>query len=309
MTNRILAENFKKFRLNKNLTQEQVADALMVNAQTVSRWECATTLPDIITLAELAKLYGVTVDDFYKKQSVAYDNYAQRLSSVYEKTLDPADFLHCILEFRKLNETVGLSTTDKWNLGATYHIMLCDCKEKALMWYDKTIADGKATDAHAYMRARSMKNQLLFEFGQGEEVIAQQKALCEQSPKDADEWMLLIEAYIFHKSYEEAYEVFHKAIEIFPEEWSLYIHGGDICKALKKYAEAFEHWKKAGELGTDYFDEYYCMAYCYEDMGEYEKSYQTFMKLAQLLRQANYDVEADMAEEDGEKVRLKIKTE
>lgn len=67
MTNRILAENFKKIRLTKGFTQEQVADALMVNAQTVSRWECMATLPDIITLAELAKLYGVTVDDFYKK--------------------------------------------------------------------------------------------------------------------------------------------------------------------------------------------------------------------------------------------------
>lgn len=309
MTNRILAENFKKLRQKKGLTQEQVADALMINAQTVSRWECMATLPDIITLSELAKLYGVTVDDFYKKQSVAYDNYAQRLSAVYEKTLDPADFLHCILEFQKLNDNGGLSTTDKWNLGATYHIMMCDCKEKALKWYDKTIEDGANTDAHAYRRARSMKNQLLFDFGQGEEVIAKQKELCKQSPKDAGEWMLLIEAYIYDKNYEEAYQVFRHAIEMFPDDWSLYIHGGDICKALKKYDEAFTYWNKAGELGTDYFDEYYCMAYCYEDMGEYEKSYQTFMKLAQLLRQANYDVEADMAEEDGQKVRLKIKSE
>lgn len=83
MTNHVLSENFKKFRTAKGLTQEQVAHVLNINAQTVSRWECATTLPDALTLPELAKLYGVTIDDFYRKHSVAYDNYAQRLSAVY----------------------------------------------------------------------------------------------------------------------------------------------------------------------------------------------------------------------------------
>lgn len=314
MTNNILAENFKKYRVAKGLTQEQVASALNVNAQTVSRWECAATLPDVLTLPELAKLYGITVDDFYKKRSVAYDNYAQRLASVYEKTLDPEDFLRCILEFEKIMKNGQLSLSDKWNLGATYHIMLCDCKDKALMWYDKVIADsaGAAMDAsesdsHAYMRARSMKNQLLFDFGQGADIIKTQSSICEKNPGDAREWMFLLEAYIFDKNYEKAYETFCKAIKLFPENSSLYIHGGDICKALKKYDEAFLYWDKAGELGTEYFDEYYCKAYCYEDMGEYEKSHQTFMQLADLLRQKNFDVEAEMAEEDGQKVLLRAK--
>ena len=45
------------------LTQEQVAEMLQVSAQTVSRWECGSTLPDAMTLPEIARLYGVTVDD------------------------------------------------------------------------------------------------------------------------------------------------------------------------------------------------------------------------------------------------------
>lgn len=309
MTNNILAENFKKFRTAKGMTQEQVANALNVSAQTVSRWECAATLPDILTLPELAKLYGVTVDDFYKKRSVAYDNYAQRLSAVYEKSLDAEDFLRCILEYQKLMKSGELSITDKWNYATTYHIMLHDCKDKALEWYDKAIAEGPDADPHAYRRARSLRNNLLFELGRGKEVLAQQETACERMPGDPQEWMFLVEAYILAENYEKAYSVFCGAIERFPDYWILYIHGGDICKALKKYDEAFMYWDKAGELGTDYYDEYYCKAYCYEDMGEYEKSYQTFMELAELLRKANYDVEAEMAEEDAQRIQLKIKVE
>ena len=74
MEQTIFCENLKKFRLTKKYTQEQVANNLNVNVQTVSRWECGTTLPDVLTLPVLARLYGVIVDDFYKKNSVAYNN-------------------------------------------------------------------------------------------------------------------------------------------------------------------------------------------------------------------------------------------
>lgn len=309
MTNHILSENFKKYRAARGLTQEQVACALNVNPQTVSRWECAATLPDVLTLPELARLYGVTVDDFYKKRSVAYDNYAQRLSAVYEKTLDPEDFLRCVLEYQKLMKQGELSAADKWNYATIHHFMLCDCRDKALEWYDKAIAEGPGADPHVYSRARSLRSKLLFTLGQGEAVITQQKAACGRAPGNPVEWMLLIEAYMLAEDYEEAYSVFRSAIEKFPDHYPLYIHGGDICKCLRRYDEAFSHWDKAGTLGTAFYDEYYCRAYCYEDMGEYEKAYQTFMALAQLLRQAHYDVEADMAEEDGRKVRRKMKAE
>ena len=81
----VFSENMKKFRLAKKYTQEEVAEKLGVTAQSVSRWECGTTLPDVLLLPEIAELYGVIVDDLFKKQSVAYENYAQRLSALYER--------------------------------------------------------------------------------------------------------------------------------------------------------------------------------------------------------------------------------
>lgn len=58
-------KNLKHFRLAKNYTQEQAAQALGVSAQSVSRWECGTTLPDVTMLPKIAALYGVTIDKLY----------------------------------------------------------------------------------------------------------------------------------------------------------------------------------------------------------------------------------------------------
>ena len=307
MNSTVFSENLKKFRVAKNLTQEQVAEALLVNAQTVSRWECGTTLPDVMTLPEIAKLYGVTVDDFYKKHSVAYDNYAQRLSSVYEKTRDPEDFLRCRYEYGKLMKTGELSILDKWNYATIHHFMGRFCKDIALEWYDKAISDGFDEDPHIYMRARSLRNSLLFEIGKGKEVIEEQKEKLSVLQNDPKEWSIMCEAYIWDYDYESAYSVFEKAIERFPNEWLLYIHGGTALEGLKRYDEALECYDKAGELGTEFCDELYCKACCYLDMGEYEKAYDTYIMIAAKLRGDHYDVEAEMAEAEAAAAKAKMK--
>ena len=91
--NTVFSNNLKKFRQQKNYTQEQVAEILGVSTHTISRWECNTTLPDVTILPQIAKLYCVTIDDFFKESSIAYKNYAQRLASVYEETRKPEDFI------------------------------------------------------------------------------------------------------------------------------------------------------------------------------------------------------------------------
>ena len=63
-------QNLKRLRLSKNLTQEQVAQKFNITTQTISRWECSSTYPDVLLLPELSKLYGVTIDDLFKESSV-----------------------------------------------------------------------------------------------------------------------------------------------------------------------------------------------------------------------------------------------
>ena len=50
-------------RKEKGLTQQQVAEALHVTRQAVSKWEQGETMPDILNCDALAALYGVSLDD------------------------------------------------------------------------------------------------------------------------------------------------------------------------------------------------------------------------------------------------------
>lgn len=61
MKNRF-SEQFRTLRRESNMSQEQIATALGVTAQAVSKWECAISYPDIEVLVALADLFGVSVD-------------------------------------------------------------------------------------------------------------------------------------------------------------------------------------------------------------------------------------------------------
>ena len=53
------AETIKNLRLQKKLTQEQLAEQFYVSSRTVSRWETGSNLPDIDLLILLADYYEV----------------------------------------------------------------------------------------------------------------------------------------------------------------------------------------------------------------------------------------------------------
>lgn len=303
--NAIFSYNLKRFRLAKRLTQEQVAEKLNVNSQTVSRWECGTTLPDVLTLPELAKLYDVMVDDFYKKNSVAYGNYAQRLSSVYEQSHDPEDFMRCRAEYHKLMKEGELSTEDKWLYGWIHKCMMNDCKDIAAEWFDKAVNDDPGDDPANHHLACMQRIRFYSLIGKGDEIIAEQTEKAKLHPTNPREIDNLIVALIYAEKFEEAYAVFNQSVEKFTDDWRMYIHGGDIAKKLKKYDEALAYYDRAGEIGTYFCDELYCKANLYEDLGESEKAIEIYRKIADTLRQRGFDVEADMAEKNAEEVRRK----
>lgn len=58
-----LGETIKAYRMERNMTQEFVAESLGVSRQAVSKWEMGTSDPSTSNLLALAKLYGVSAEE------------------------------------------------------------------------------------------------------------------------------------------------------------------------------------------------------------------------------------------------------
>ena len=61
-----ISERLKQARTVSGMTQEQVAENIMVSRVTLSHWENGKTLPDIASLISLSDLYQISLDELLK---------------------------------------------------------------------------------------------------------------------------------------------------------------------------------------------------------------------------------------------------
>lgn len=66
----MIADKIRNARMERDYTQEQVAEHLLVSRQTISNWENGKSLPDIISIIRMSELYGVSIDELLKGDKV-----------------------------------------------------------------------------------------------------------------------------------------------------------------------------------------------------------------------------------------------
>lgn len=72
----------RSLRISKGLTQQQVADQLLVSPKTISKWENGDGLPDISIITAVADLYGITVDDLLRGRLVDMNEEPKKSSTI-----------------------------------------------------------------------------------------------------------------------------------------------------------------------------------------------------------------------------------
>ena len=304
----VFTKNLKRFRVAKNMTQEQAAEALGVSTQTVSRWECNTTLPDVTILPKIAALYCVTIDDLYKETSTAYDNYAQRLGSVFEASHKPEDFMQAYVEYQKLLKSGEYTTEDLRLYGILHQYMMQVCRDKAEEIFNRVIKKGPKENVDTYWSTQRQKGFFLWEIGRNQENIDTFLPLVEAGSKDLQEWICLIQAYSFAGDYDTAWAWAQKAEARFPESASLHIYAGDLLHSMKRISEAFPHWKRALEMMPNCLAPAYSMASCYEEMGDYANAYAVYNQIADNLENRGFEAEVNLPRALAKKCQEKIST-
>jgi transcriptional regulator with XRE-family HTH domain len=74
----------KAARIEKKLTQEQVAELLGVSRQTISNWENEKSYPDIISVIKMSECYDVSLDYLLKgeQKMKSYYDYLEESTNV-----------------------------------------------------------------------------------------------------------------------------------------------------------------------------------------------------------------------------------
>ena len=81
------AEKLKKLRAEKKVSQEKLAQYLDVSSQAVSKWETGNAYPDITLLPDLARFFGVTVDELLCVEKIdekrLFDEYSEKAADLF----------------------------------------------------------------------------------------------------------------------------------------------------------------------------------------------------------------------------------
>ncbi len=291
MNSEIFSRNLRRLRLQKNLTQEQLANLLGVSVQSVSRWECGNTLPDVMLLPVIAKLYGVTVDDLYRADATGYPSYAQRLLAVYEASGRTEDFLAAEQEFARMSASER-TADDLRSWGVLYHYMMKHCALLAQRKLEQAMLHPDVTE-QVFSSAAQQKIVLLCDQGKGHEEAQRYDRELAADPNDYRRWLLCTAAHEYAGAYELALDVARKGLERFPEKASLYIHAGDICRSLRRYEDAFSYWNKALELDSSFLDAMYSMGFCYEELERYQEAHDIWTELVRELDRRGLVIERE----------------
>lgn len=304
MNSKHFSHNLRRLRLAKSLTQEQLADTLGVSTQSVSRWECGNTLPDVMLLPEIARLYGVTVDDLYREESKAYANYAQRLVSVYEATGRSEDFLAAEQEFLRMPQNT-LTADDLRSWGVLYHYMVQYCVSLA----HRKLAD--AMEHHTvsediWCSAALQRLALMNDTGKGSEVAELYDTLLTENPTNYRYYLLCATAHHSIENNERAFDIACDGISHFPDRAILHCCAGDIAKTLKQYDAAFKYWRKTLEIDPDMHAAAYSIGFCYEELGQFDKAYRVWCDLTGELDRRGLTIERKDTAELAEKCRKRM---
>ena len=79
-----LGENIYMFRTAANMSQTDLANALEVSRQSVSKWENNSAVPDLERLINMSKLFGVTLDElvYGKKEEAKQEGFQETIPQI-----------------------------------------------------------------------------------------------------------------------------------------------------------------------------------------------------------------------------------
>ena len=276
-----LGKEIHRLRNSRGITQEALAEALNVTAQTVSKWERGTSMPDVQMLPEIAIYFGVTIDQLF---AMAPEQQMERIENrIYSQGMfDEAEERQLeqqLLTFAEKPEYIGqakLLLTKLYNHQAEqYRLQAVESGKEAV---EKTGGDRDAVSELAnawgsYIPDWNVRNH--------HALITWYGDYCRRNPENRSALMWLLDNLIDDRRLAEAQEWLKKLAQtdhtfrvpmyrymIFQaagdkekaeeqlreletmegQEWCWAVTLGDICTLRQEYDKAMEWYRKGQEM-------------------------------------------------------------
>ncbi len=266
-----LGATIKKLRIQRGITQEELANKMGVSFQAVSKWETNTTTPDIAIVPHLALFFGVSIDTLFAMNK---DDYMERISNMIrdEHTISHENFAWAerylkgvICEEQKTNDARTL-------LVELYeHRENRDMLNAARLCEEGILIDPSDIALHGKLiRIREKRSEM-------DRLIKFYESLSDKFSKNNIVKEMLIKIYILAGQYELAKNCINSSASNAIYE----LFCGDIEMSLGNTDTAFDIWNSAIEKNSDNYNILFEAAERFNKYGcaekailLYEKSYE-----------------------------------
>lgn len=104
--------NLKKYRKKNNMTQQEMAQALFVTPQAVSKWEREESLPDISLIPQIAKLFNISISDLWSEEvPLTTLSTFDQLNHLSNRLIEDDLIGSLIIELNQVNHVSELTTS------------------------------------------------------------------------------------------------------------------------------------------------------------------------------------------------------
>ncbi len=313
-----MGKEIRRLRNGRGLTQEGLAAALNVTAQTVSKWECGNSVPDVQMLPQIAVYFGVSIDQLF---AMTPEQQMERIENrIYDRGLfDEAEQRQLEAQLRAFGEKPELKGQAElllaklYNNQAEQYRLLAVEHGKAAVEETKGDSDAISELCNAwgsYMPDWNMRNH--------HALIEWLSEYCQKNPENRAAIMWLLDNLIDDRRLTEAKNWLGKLatidstfrtpmyrylialaegkgeaderlkeLEALEDDWCLSLVLGDIYTQRQEYDKAVDLYKKglALQASPKFTDGAMCIAHIREIQGDKTGAVEAYREVLRLMRE------------------------
>jgi transcriptional regulator with XRE-family HTH domain len=313
-----IGKKIKALRIQKELTQEELAAKLNMSSQAVSKWENNVTMPDIQLLPRLSVLLGVTIDELF---ALTDDTHLERIGNMIqmEHVISRDDFAYAEQFLKDKLQDDG-KRAQCLTLLAELHLHRAKEHRDTAARYAKDALLSAPHDKRSHNALRDAENGPLFDwnFSNHHKLIGYYKEFMASHPDywQGYKWLMnylladgrcaeakevLEQLNDIHPGYlyplyggliskeegnlPQALFIWEQMTEQYPREWRAWSSRGDCMAKLCRYDEAIAYYANGYELQPHpkFTDSLEATAHIYSIQGQYKKAAEKLEEIIALL--------------------------